>query len=117
MRAKIWKECSCEHLGSTTPSEEAAFSALLHASSQYDPEAAGGLASFGKGDASLPRGKRSTRSVCELLEGDALCDVRGVSGRMPLTGEEFEGVLESGYPSTYHDPVLKHSRKKHFGFS
>ena len=35
---------------------------------------------------------------------------------MLLTGEELEGVLESGYPSTYHDPVLKSNRKKYLSF-
>jgi hypothetical protein len=92
------------------PSDDAALRTLLRRSSLFEGETTAD--SHVSDRVLLPVGQ----SEVELLEGDALHDVRDVPGRL-LTGEEFEGVLDSEYPSTRRDPALKHSCNKYLRFS
>ena len=49
--------------------------------------------------------------------GKPFGDLSNVDERMLLTGEERQALLDaSGYPRTYHDPVLSASRAKYLEF-
>jgi len=95
---------------------EAALRALLQADSRYDEGSAGGLATYGSGEASLPRGQARATALGLVLDGDAAAAVQDPNNIMLLGPEELEGELERGFPHVYHDPGLGRSPRRYAEF-
>ena len=114
---QIWEASLLPRVREARDPPEAALRQLLKAGSPYGEGTAGGLASFGSGEVSLPRGQAQLCPLDTVLEGEALADIRDLEGRVLLSPEELEARTESEpLPPVWHDPALAQSRSKYLGF-